>query len=94
MPNYPTVRQLLSLFSVDVGLEEAAAHGALINWLSEQQRRQQLSDELQALLQDSSISLVELLDNPDFVVYPADDEQDARQYILATLWQPLTQMTP
>ncbi len=94
MPNYPTVRQLLSLFSVDVGLEEAAAKAALINWLSEQQRRQQLSSELQALMQDNEISLVELLDNSEFVVYPADDEQDARQYILATLWQPLMKMTP
>ncbi len=94
MPNYPTVRQLLSLFSVDVGLEEAAAKAALINWLSEQQRRQQLSSELQALMQDNEISLVELLDNSEFVVYPADDEQDARQYILETLWQPLMKMTP
>lgn len=90
MHNYALIKQvLLSIFSVDVGLDESAASAAFNRWISDPLQRLKLADELLYLLQDSEVSLVQLLDNEQYVVYPADNEQQARDFILTTLWQPL-----
>ncbi len=44
------------------------------------------SGNLNHLYQDDSVSWVLLLDNDDYVVYPADDEADAKEYLTSILW--------
>lgn len=87
MKNYPTLRNLLiSVFSVDVGLEESEEMAALERVLSEPSQRTEIEGELRQLFQDATISWSELLENDEYVVYPADDEEDAKEYVVESLW--------
>ena len=87
MKNYPSLRNLLiSIFSVDVGLEENEEIAALERVLNDLAQRADIEKELRQLFQDASISWTELLENDEYVVYPADDEEDARNYVVETLW--------
>ena len=87
MKNYPTLRNLLiSVFSVDVGLEENEEIAALERMLSDPAQRTEIEGELRQLFQDTSTSWSELLENDEYVVYPADDEEDAKEYVVESLW--------
>ncbi|ADZ92708.1 hypothetical protein [Marinomonas mediterranea] len=87
MKNYPSLRNLLiSIFSVDVGLEESDEIAALDSVLNDPVQRADIEDELRQLFQDSSISWSDLLENDEYVVYPADDEVDAKEYVVESLW--------
>lgn len=87
MKNYPSIRNLLtSIFSVDVGLEEKDEMAALERVLSDPAQRAEIEEELRQLFQDDSISWSELLENDEYVVYPADDEEDAKEYVVENLW--------
>ncbi|MEX0732143.1 MAG: hypothetical protein WED00_15660 [Aquisalimonadaceae bacterium] len=87
MKNYPSIRNLLtSIFSVDVGLEEKDEMAALERVLSDPAQRAEIEEELRQLFQDDSISWSELLENDEYVVYPADDEEDAKDYVIESLW--------
>jgi len=87
MKNYPTLRNLLiSVFSVDVGLEESEEIAALERVLSDPAQRTEIEGELRQLFQDATISWSELLENDEYVVYPADDEEDAKEYVVESLW--------
>jgi hypothetical protein len=87
MNNYPSIRNLLiSVFSVDVGLEENEEIAALERVLSDESQRTEIEYELRQLFQDKNISWMELLENDEYVVYPADDEDDAKEYVIAALW--------
>ena len=87
MKNYPSLRNLLiSIFSVDVGLEESEERAALERVLSDPAQRTDIEQELRQLFHDTSISWSELLENDEYVVYPADDEEDAKEYVVESLW--------
>jgi hypothetical protein len=87
MKNYPSIRNLLiSIFSVDVGLEESEELAALERVLSDSAQRAEIEQELRQLFHDDSISWSELLENDEYVVYPADDEEDAKDYVVENLW--------
>ena len=87
MNNYPSIRNvLLSIFSVDVGLEESEAAAALERVLSDNSQRSEIESELKILFQDGGVSWSELLENDEYVVYPADDEDDAREYFVEIIW--------
>ncbi|GGB22084.1 hypothetical protein [Agarivorans gilvus] len=87
MKSYSTLRNLLiSVFSVDVGLEENEEIEALERVLSDSSQRMEIEGELRQLFQDTSISWSELLENDEYVVYPADDEADAKAYVVESLW--------
>lgn len=92
MVNYPILRNLLiSIFSVDVGLEQREETAALERVLSDPIQRMEVEVELRRLFQDSSISWSDLLDNSECVVYPADDELDAKEYFIDILWKKVFQ---
>ena len=87
MQNYSSIRNLLeSIFSVDVGLDENDALAALGRVLSDKCQREKIERELCELFKDGSVLWMELLDNESYVVYPADDEGDAKAYIVEVLW--------
>ena len=87
MKSYPSLKNLLiSIFSVDVGLEENDEIAALERVLSDPPQRAEIEEELRQLFQDFSISWSKLLDNDEYVVYPADDEEDAKEYVVESLW--------
>jgi len=87
MKNYPSLRNLLiSIFSVDVGLEESDEIAALERVLGDQAQREEIEVELRQLFNDEAISWTELLENDEYIVYPADDEEDAKEYVTEILW--------
>jgi lipopolysaccharide assembly outer membrane protein LptD (OstA) len=87
MESYPTLKNLLiSVFSVDVGLEESEELAALERVLSDPTQRTEIEAELRQLFQDATISWSELLENDEYVVYPADDDEDAKEYVIESLW--------
>lgn len=87
MTNYPFLKNLLiSIFSVDVGLEESSEIAALGRVLSNPSQKLKIEEELRQLFQDTTISWSDLLDNDEYVVYPADNEDDAKKYIIDNLW--------
>jgi lipopolysaccharide assembly outer membrane protein LptD (OstA) len=87
MNNYPSLRNLLiSIFSVDVGLNETEEVAAFERVLSDNSQRREIEVELRQLFQDGVVSWVEFLENDEYVVYPADDEEDAKEYVVENLW--------
>ncbi|PCJ30997.1 MAG: hypothetical protein COA99_17565 [Moraxellaceae bacterium] len=87
MEHYPSLRNLfISIFSVDAGLEEDDEIAALIRVLNDPVQRKEIEGELKQLFQDDAISWTEFLENDDYVVYPADDEEDAKEYVIESLW--------
>jgi len=87
MKNYPyLINLLISIFSVDVGLEESEEIAALDRVLSDDSQRKEIENELRHLFQDEVISWSELLENDEYVVYPADDEDDAKMFVVESLW--------
>lgn len=88
MANYPFLKNLLiSIFSVDVGLEENSEIATLERILSNPSQKLKIEEELKRLFQDTTISWPDLLDNDEYVVYPADNEDDAKKYIIDNLWR-------
>ncbi|BCG25664.1 hypothetical protein TUM18999_38550 [Pseudomonas tohonis] len=95
MQNYSLIRNLLeSIFSVDVGLDENGARAALGRVLNDERQRAKIESELHRLFSDQSVVWMELLDNDSYVVYPADDEDDAKNYMVEILWDRVFPNTP
>lgn len=87
MQDYPVIKNLLcSVFSVDVGFDEGEAFSALDRVLNDKHQREIIESELLEIFNDPSVCLVEMLDNDSYVVYPADDEGDAKAYLVDILW--------
>lgn len=87
MKKYSSIINLLqSIFSVDVGLERNSEIAILDRILKDDFQRREIESELLGLFSDSSVSWVELLDNESYLVYPADDEDDAKTYMVEILW--------
>ncbi|RXU69912.1 hypothetical protein CW358_04445 [Pseudomonas protegens] len=87
MKKYSSIINLLqSIFSVDVGLERNSEIAILDRILKDDFQRREIESELVGLFSDSSVSWVELLDNESYLVYPADDEDDAKTYMVEILW--------
>ncbi|WP_080963017.1 hypothetical protein [Pseudomonas fluorescens] len=87
MKKYLSIINLLqSIFSVDVGLERNSEIAILDRILKDDFQRREIESELVGLFSDSSVSWVELLDNESYLVYPADDEYDAKTYMVEILW--------
>lgn len=79
---YQTLRNLLlSVFSVDVGLSESAEAAAMERFLENDELREKLRKELIAF-DNSGLSWVELLENDSYCVYPADSEEEAKQFVM------------
>lgn len=88
MKNYPALRNvLISIFSVDTGFSEAEETAAFERTMRNPICKSEIEKELKQLFQDQDISWTYLLDNHEYVVYPADDEIDAKKYIIDHLWK-------
>ncbi|EGQ7681320.1 TPA: hypothetical protein KD853_002814 [Vibrio parahaemolyticus] len=81
------VNVLESVLSVDVGLNEFEEQECLKRMFDSPEKVAALKAELEQLLSDTSIDLIELLDNDSYTAYPADDEQDAKQFIVDCIWK-------
>jgi hypothetical protein len=90
MKQYPRLRNILtSVFSIDVGLSESQEKSALIRAASSEEWKAAIKNELLGVLSDNEISLVEFLENKEYEAYPADDEDEARDFIITRLWNVL-----
>ncbi|HAS6641369.1 MULTISPECIES: hypothetical protein [Vibrio] len=88
MNKYPIIVNILeSVLSVDVGLNELEEYECLKRMFDSPEKVEALKSELEQLLSDSSINLIELLDNDSYTAYPADDHQDAKQFIVDSIWK-------
>ena len=87
MTTYPTLRNLLvSVMSADVGLSEEGEEAALVASMANSEYRYMLKKELEMAFSDADLSWMSLLDNERYCVYPADSEEEAKQYIKERLW--------
>lgn len=93
MNQYPFLKNLLiSTMSVDVGLSEEREEAALLASLANAAYRQQIRRELEAAFLDEDFSWINLLDNENYCVFPADSEEEAKEYIKARLWNKIVAM--
>lgn len=87
MTHYPAIKNILrSLFSVEVGLEDATANAMLVQALNDPVYRKIIEGELIELSADYTLSWIELLDNDEYAVYAADDEAEAKKYFKSLIW--------
>jgi len=87
MNKYPTLTNLLtSIYSVDVGLDEPDEKAALQRALDSNNQRVAIENELKDLFSDPNAPWMDLVENDDYVAYPADDNEDAKKYIIDKLW--------
>lgn len=87
MSKYDAIHNLLiSIFSVDIGLDEAEETAALSRVLNDPLQKKEIEKQLRALFEDPNVSWVNLLDNNDYTVYPADDDEDAKEFVIDILW--------
>lgn len=87
MTHYPAINNMLkSLFSVEVGLEDATATAMLVRALNDPVYREIIEGELIALFADDALSWIEFLDNDEYAVYAADDEAEAKEYFKSLIW--------
>jgi hypothetical protein len=90
MKQYPRLRNILtSVFSIDVGLSESQEKAALLRAASNEEWKAAIKNELLDVLSDTEISLVEFLENEEYEAYPADNEDEARDFIITRLWSVL-----
>lgn len=67
-------------------MEDSDQIAALERVLGDPTQRAEIKEELRQLIQDEPTSWIELLENDDYVVYPADSEDDAKEYVIEHLW--------
>jgi hypothetical protein len=90
MKQYPRLKNILtSVFSIDVGLSESQEKAALIRAASNEEWKAAIKEELLGVLSDSEISLIEFLENDEYEAYPADDEEEAKEFIITRIWDVL-----
>lgn len=75
------VREVLLLFSVNVGLDDAVAQGYLERMLSIPGRREEIRRELTDL-EESGGPWIDLLANEDYDVDDPESEEEARAIVL------------
>lgn len=93
MNQYPVLKNLLvSIMSVDVGLSQEREEAALVASLENGEYRQKIRHELEAAFLDEDFSWMNLLDNENYCVFPADSEEEAKEYVKARLWNRIVAM--
>ena len=85
---YPAISQALTLFSVEVGLDDEVAYRWIDESLANEEYSQDFRVQLEQALTDESVSWKKELDDGETVtVYPADDEEEARSFVVELLWK-------
>jgi hypothetical protein len=82
---------VLSVLSIDVGLSDAGVARLLDSIRTNPDKREYegLQQELQALLGDTTTDWMALLDNELHEVAFGETQEDARRFVVETLWRPL-----
>ena len=76
------------LFSVEVGLDDEVAYRMIDESLMNKEHNRKFRSQLEQALTDESISWKKALDDGEVVtVYPADDEAEARDFVVDLLWK-------
>lgn len=88
MNKYPCLKNILPIYSANTGLDDDVLDEMLINSHTSDALHV-IKQELQDILIDENISLVEFLDMDGLEVYPAEDENDARWFIVDRIWNVL-----
>ena len=87
-PVPPHLFQILSLFSVETGLESAAAYALADRNFRNPKVSAGIRAEFEELLVDPAFSWLHALDDGHHLtVYSADSEEDARAYVVDLLWR-------
>lgn len=97
---YPTIRSAMLIFGIEVGLGNDEAGAAVLQNLQNQDWRDSLEAELEALLIDPTPPWRELIENEEYEVDEPEDANQARAILLDLLWplvfpgRPLPQPEP
>lgn len=86
MHKYATIKNALSIFSIQTGLGDDAARMALIQSLARPEWRHALRQELEQILIEEAPPWIELVVNADYELDEPEDEQAARAIVLRHLW--------
>ncbi|WP_394391828.1 hypothetical protein [Shewanella woodyi] len=85
---YPAISQALTLFSVEVGLDDEVAYRMIDESLKNEEYSRDFRSQLEGALTDGSVSWKKALDDGEAVtVYPADEEEEARSFVVELLWK-------
>jgi hypothetical protein len=88
MRDYPKLRSILgAIFSIDVGLSDAAQTAMLERSLGNAEWRAAFQNELRTAANDQQTSWNDLLSNNQYEVYDDCSEREAREIGLSLLWE-------
>ncbi|GLS25904.1 hypothetical protein [Marinibactrum halimedae] len=85
MKKYPCLLNILPIYSANYSLSEEEEDSLLISSYKGV-ALDEIKQELKTILQDGEISLVEFLDMDGLEAYPAEDEEDAKNFLVERLW--------
>lgn len=85
MNQYPLLKDILPIYSASFGYDEELEDDLLLARFSGESK-DLVKQELEEILTDNNISLVEFLDMDGIEAYSADDEGDAREFLVERIW--------
>ena len=86
MGRYHTLQNALMIFSVETGLSDSAARGALEQSLRHTAYRTALQRELEWAVADHALEWAKLVANKSYEVAEPESEADAREIVMRLLW--------
>lgn len=86
MEDYPTVRNALEMFSIQLGLDDAAAREMVRRSLVNPAWRELLETELRNLYSDADAPWTDLVANDHYEIDEPESDDDARQIVTEALW--------
>ncbi len=85
MIKYPLLLDILPIYSASFGYEEEFEDKLLCGRFKGDSKNT-IKAEIQKLLADNDISLVKFLEVDCLEAYVADDDEDAREFIIERVW--------
>lgn len=76
---------LASICSVEVGLSEEAEYKALCQHFLNEDVKARIKSDIDNACEDAGFSWINLLDNERYTVFPAETEEEAREYLINKL---------
>ena len=87
MKNYPHLLDILPIYSSSFCLSEEEEDSILLS--IEGDALEAIKKELEQIMSDETISLVDFLAMDGIEAYPADDENDAKDFLVDRIWNVL-----
>jgi hypothetical protein len=95
MENYPIIVQMLrTAFNAEDGLSQEVAIRLYKRAVESRDLTESLKQELKEAFSNASVSWKSLLLNQEFEVFDADSEEQARDYAIKILWDPIFDLPP